>query len=413
MDSPSQCRLLAAAGGGALAALALTRLLQRGRCGSSSAKSARCAALPGRTGDGSGATAAPAGEVPFFEWGTEFGQEAASRINEVASSSPAAFRGVPLGSCRSRWTDAHLEAAAGDIKVQYHSAETPSLNFVSKNFKYEVGPMREFLQAARRNNASDPYMYYRSQHPKRNKPSNLDTLGSLADDFCLPADLSRGFETHSTVLRVASTGLRMWLHYDICDNFLCCVRGRKRVMLFPPTDVGHLYIGSSSSSLGSRLLDGDVTSLQDVFSEYPLAAMAWPNRLEVVLEEGDVLFIPAMWFHCTEALGHGGEGPADRGASGLCISANVFLLRPRFAALHDSKDVWANRELLPAQEALKVFEGKCLPALRRLPPAHRSFYSRKFAACLLGDADIAEQQDHSSWTADSPAAEGPPPPAPQ
>lgn len=31
------------------------------------------------------------------------------------------------------------------------------------------------------------------------------------------------------------------LHYDDYENLLCQIRGRKEVILFPPSDIGNLY----------------------------------------------------------------------------------------------------------------------------------------------------------------------------
>lgn len=61
---------------------------------------------------------------------------------------------------------------------------------------------------------------------KRKKRSNLEVM-ALSEDFSLLPDL----QIHSVVLRIASTGLCMCLHYDVCDNFRCCIRGCKRVVL--------------------------------------------------------------------------------------------------------------------------------------------------------------------------------------
>lgn len=40
-------------------------------------------------------------------------------------------------------------------------------------------------------------------------------------------------------------------------------------------------------------------------SPFPSLAKAWPHRVEVVLEAGEALLIPAKWWHCTEILTSG------------------------------------------------------------------------------------------------------------
>jgi len=289
----------------------------------------------------------------------------------------------------ARWDKESLSAALGDLKVSAHVSEHPWLDFVNKNFKYEVMQMREFLSSAERKQAKTPYYYYRSQHAKRNKSSNLDVLGPLAEDFSLPSNLTCRFEIHSSVLRISSPGMRMWLHYDICDNFLCCIKGRKRVLMFPPGDVTNLYITGSSSYLGSKLLKKGEDAFNDTWYQFPLARDAFERRWEVELEEGDVLFIPALWPHCTEAVSQRGENSGS--PCNLCISVNVFLLQPGNVGLHDPKDVWANRDLLPVQDALKNLEQKVFPALLRAPSRYRAFCCRQLAQDFLKMAQDAEQ----------------------
>ena len=280
---------------------------------------------------------------------------------------PMILQGLDIGQCLERWTDEYLKEKLKETKIQVHVSENPFLNFDQKNFSYEILRFDEFLDRSQA--ARNSFLYYRSQHSNRKKAASLESL-ALGQDFELPADLMKHFsEVHSSVLRIASSGLCMWLHYDVCDNFLCCIRGRKRVVLFHPDDIGHLYISASSSALGSRLLGPDLDAL---WRDFPLAEAAWHRRFEVTMSAGDVLFLPAFWPHCTQALPH---------AEPLSISVNSFML-PTEVALHDPKDVWANRELLPAQDAIKALEDKVLPSLAKLPDVPRSFYCKKLAARL-------------------------------
>lgn len=41
----------------------------------------------------------------------------------------------------------------------------------------------------------------------------------------------------SSALRVSTRGMQLWTHYDIMDNLLCNVVGRKRVVMWPPEQV--------------------------------------------------------------------------------------------------------------------------------------------------------------------------------
>lgn len=76
------------------------------------------------------------------------------------------------------------------------------------------------------------------------------------------------------------------------DNLLIQVNGRKRVVLFSPRDATKLYLNGDKS----EVLDIDNPDL----SRYPKFAEATPY--ECFMEPGDVLFIPAMWFHNVMSL---------------------------------------------------------------------------------------------------------------
>ena len=111
---------------------------------------------------------------------------------------------------------------------------------------------------------------------------------TLAQDFHFPSfftgahDLSQGY--FSSILRMSSKDIQLWTHYDITDNLLCHITGKKRVVLFPPSDVNKLYVEGSSSPV----LDVDHPDL----SRFPRFAKT--HAMECILQPGDILFIPAL-----------------------------------------------------------------------------------------------------------------------
>ena len=101
----------------------------------------------------------------------------------------------------------------------------------------------------------------------------------------LAADFARLGEEVETVLAAGAD----IVHFDVMDNALAQCTGRKRVVLWPPECDADLYVEGSSS----RVANIDDWN-DDAFPRYRRTVA---HRREAILEEGDVLYIPALWFH--------------------------------------------------------------------------------------------------------------------
>lgn len=86
------------------------------------------------------------------------------------------------------------------------------------------------------------------------------------------------------------------LHFDDKDNFFIQVFGEKRVLLFSPTQTEFLYQAHGE--------EYDYLSRVNVFdpdeSQFPLFTEA--EHSEVIVEPGDLLYIPEGWWHAVETL---------------------------------------------------------------------------------------------------------------
>ena len=133
---------------------------------------------------------------------------------------------------------------------------------------------------------------------------DLDTnLPGLRVDNDLKLDFSRK--------AVASPLVSLWMgnhtvasaHWDSFHNFACCMVGRRRFTLFPPDQIHNLYPGPLEPTPG-----GQVVSMVD-FAEpdlkrFPRFAEAIRCGQVAELDPGDVLYLPPLWWHHVEGLGH-------------------------------------------------------------------------------------------------------------
>lgn len=141
-------------------------------------------------------------------------------------------------------------------------------------------------------------------------------------------------------------------------NIYCQIVGSKRMILFPPSDVSALPLspGSSSSSL-------------DVFAALETPSLAGTHPHEVVLNPGDLLFLPSLWLHTTSPM------------TNLGVAVNLFFrnLASGYAA---GRDVYGNRDLA-AYEKGRQEVSRIVASFNKIPPQMREFYVKRLANELV------------------------------
>ena len=130
-------------------------------------------------------------------------------------------------------------------------------------------------------------------------------VGSTTIDTCLPGmreDNPLNFGARDPLASIW-IGNRTCVpaHYDLPDNIACVAAGRRRFTLFPPAQLKNLYIGPldfTPAGQSVSLVDPQAPDL----ARFPRYAEALAHAQTAVLEPGDALFIPSMWWHQVEGL---------------------------------------------------------------------------------------------------------------
>lgn len=280
---------------------------------------------------------------------------------------PLLFDGLSFGECTKVWSPEYLKTAIGESReVIVHRAicsdENPvlHLNFNSKNFKYQQMNFSAFIDLAFANEPNT-LCYLRSVSQKATKHASLFSrdFPEISPDFRLPEELSFIEDSlHSSPLRISSPGIGIWLHYDVCANFLFHIRGEKRLLLFPPEDISLLQFPAGKTT----------SSILNIFEEIPNAT----HPLEIIMRPGDILFIPPFWLHAVFPLSP-------------CIAINTFF-HWFDTTLHSAgKDLYGNKDLACYEESRGILKD-LTSKFDGLDESTRRFYITRLGQELLETA---------------------------
>ena len=177
-----------------------------------------------------------------------------------------------------------------DIKGRlFYNDDLSGLNFTSHQM-----PLTEFFDKllAEADNPEPLTLYSGSIWATRNLPGFCEShsIGAL-----LPATTSPLMTTWIGNRAIVAA------HMDHTSSLACGIAGRRRFTLFPPDQIANLYMGPvESTPAGQPVCMVDL--LNPDFARYPRLVEAFEAAETAELEPGDVLFVPALWWHQVESL---------------------------------------------------------------------------------------------------------------
>ena len=235
--------------------------------------------------------------------------------------------------------------------------------------------------------------------------SRHDAAPALAIQSALLDDCLPGYaDANPLPLLDAAVRPRIWLgnrvvtpaHFDQSNNLACVVGGRRRFTLFPPEQVGNLYIGPldyAPTPTPISMVTFDAAGQPDL-DRFPRYRDALAVAQVAELGPGDALYIPSFWWHQVESLD----------------LLNVLV------------NYWWNaapaRE--PAPESPFACLLHCVQHMQDLPPEHKAAWQALFGHYVFNPAHPAEHipphkrgvLTRADGPGTAPAAPPKPPPTP-
>ena len=259
----------------------------------------------------------------------------------LSQSTPTVLHSTPFNSWQSaKWTPSFLKdkvsfvlSKKGQENVfRYYAVDQPLSTIKSitpaKPYQEIIYPGEHFFKILQE--AFDGYYYYAS--------GGIELL-KLDTEICTKQSLDLvTFPSHEGFGQInfwfGKENVTAYTHYDTSHNLHALIYGKKKFLLFPPSSYSELGLHPCLHQF-YRQVHADVLN-KDVVGSLQT------GPLEVILNPGEVLYIPPYWFHCVVTME-------------TSISLNVWSNSESFLAMEDIFDIpipfeeeWGTTKLLQA-----------------------------------------------------------------
>ncbi len=148
--------------------------------------------------------------------------------------------------------------------------------------------------------------------------------------------------------------VRTQTHQDPEHNLACVIAGRRQFLLFPPEQVGNLYIGPIDKAFPPPLSLVDPTAPD--FDRFPKFRLALQAARVAHLEAGDAIFMPKYWWHHVTSI----------------EPYNVLV------------NYWWGDDARGLERPMECFLTALL-AIKHLPPGERAYWRAMFDTYIFGN----------------------------
>jgi lysine-specific demethylase 8 len=223
----------------------------------------------------------------------------------VRPGRPVILRGVAdRWPAMSRWSPEHLRSRFPDLKVPVEVAELDPTSTDPQTRLEGTTPVKmtlaEYIDTALGPTPPDK-TYYLAQFPLLERAPELkgdiDSLDAYMDISSVYPERLKAKLRLPAGLWLGPAGSLSTLHFDVAQNYLVQITGRKRLVLFPPDQSNLLHY----PHFGARMLHFSPVDVEKPdLQRFPRFERATP--LECTLEPGEILHIPSGWWHFVRSL---------------------------------------------------------------------------------------------------------------
>jgi Cupin-like domain len=215
-------------------------------------------------------------------------------LNQVKQGQPFLINGVAeQWGAYQNWSNDYLADVCGNNLVP---VETYPKDFYQNynhacldNYHTKQMQLKDYLGVINGDRNDDNYLYYMAQvdFPKYFPELLKDII--YPEYFRKKPKVTYLFFGFSDKKSTSAT----YLHFDEIHNVFVQIRGKKRFLLYPPTNYLSFYPPLEDNRYASTMskVNPDEANME-LFPNFP-----WQDKMEIILEAGDILYLPPFWWH--------------------------------------------------------------------------------------------------------------------
>ena len=253
------------------------------------------------------------------------------RTEYLAKGRPVVIRGAAARWRAAEWTPEYFKHTFPGIKLMYETwagdeSTNDPLEFVRKQAR-STETVQSFVEMMEATERASRKLYCAEWRVFEAIPQLRSDIESLEPYMgflrALPSFVIRRLQLEP-LLWMGPAGVISTLHFDRAHNFFIQLHGRKKWILVAPEHSDDVYYPCADFPL-SQLHMSPVDAENPDLVRFPRYRYA--NPVEIVLEPGDALFIPAGHWHYVRALD-------------TSVSMNFFWLKPLQTAMRLRKHIY-------------------------------------------------------------------------